>query len=168
MKKLEKFGSVYRKHFIYNLQRYWDRNLPIATVILSNPNYDMDGQKDDFTIRKLYTLLGNAGFGGFDLVFIYPIRLVDDTFNPGKVSYSLANEFKNIDNIEYYLNKNETTICAWGSDDRLNMMAVPILYSAIKKEKDLQCFGIGIINNYPKKPGRLHIKTPLIPYRIIN
>lgn len=163
-----KSGTIYRKHWLFNLKRIWDISKPIATVILANPTTEMDGKSDNQTIKKLINLCKYNGIGGFDLVFVVPLRLNEEEKYDRKYDrYSLAMQIRNIDNIQYYLDKNETTICAWGLDDNINMLAVPILYSAIKKEKYLQCFGISLLTSYPRNPTKLPLTTPLIPYTTI-
>ena len=53
------------------LSRWWDRDLPWATICMANPS-DADHRRDDPTVRRFVELTMALGFGGFHVVNFDP------------------------------------------------------------------------------------------------
>jgi hypothetical protein len=114
------------------LGRFWT-NGPIACVIGLNPSV-ANAHADDPTNRRLISLLGDLGFGGYWLVNLiaestpYPDRL-------GRHSRRLSMVNRQV--IEQAIGESDQTILAWGAGG----MRCDFRYRLVRSIDEPQCFG---------------------------
>ena len=78
MKNCKK-SAIIEGNYRYELKRLWDDTKPFACFVGCNPS-TADAEKDDATIRNLYSLCEYHGFGGFVMVNLYAYRSTNPEF----------------------------------------------------------------------------------------
>ena len=116
----------------YRLGRFWTSG-PIACVIGLNPSV-ANAHTDDPTNRRLITLLGDLGFGGYWLVNLiaestpYPDQL-------GRRSRRLSMVNRQV--IEQALGESDQTILAWGAGG----IRCDFRFRLVRSIHEPRCFG---------------------------
>jgi hypothetical protein len=150
------------RYYYYEKFENSDSSSKHATIVMMNPAF-ANSQKPDSTIKNIKKYLCDVlkGFGSFDIVNLYPIRMpksvcLDDLL---KVLLKVKQVEKKADKkadkyqkfVESYLTKlstnyNNIIIAAWGSKNRDNVVAKDLLKDSKIK---LHCYGL-TKNHFPR------------------
>lgn len=134
----------------YALRKIWDLRKPEITVIMLNPS-TADKYNDDHTVKKLRTICGAHGYGGFEILNLFAYRAT----NP-KELYDLEVcpiGPKNNDIIEDALKRSKSLLVAWGNHGKLNDRDKQVI-SMFSATNNIFCLGKNK-NGTPKHPGHL-------------
>ena len=138
----------------FTLTRIWNRDLPLACIIMLNPS-TADSTKDDATIRALIRLLTSLGYGGFEVVNLFAWRAT----NPAELATTwypvggLNNQY-----ITNAINQCAVTVCAWGAHKYVlqSKRGIEVLKLIDSLCEESLCFGMTKAGA-PKHP--LYLKT---------
>lgn len=146
----------------YRLWRIWDDRKPLAMCIGLNPS-TANANKDDATIRNLFTILSQLGYGGFYMMnlFAYISSRPDDLLN------TIIDEDKQGDNERHLLEVEKLcdhVIICWGNFKQ----AKERIKEVLPRYPNAKCFGKNL-NGTPFHPRALtYIKGGLKNPELIN
>jgi hypothetical protein len=142
------------RYYYYEKFENSDSSSKHATIVMMNPAF-ANSQKPDSTIKNIKKYLCDVlkGFGSFDIVNLYPIRMpksvcLDDLLKVELVEEK-ADKYQKF--VKSYLTKlstnyNNIIIAAWGSKNRDNVVAKDLLKDSKIK---LHCYEL-TKNDFPR------------------
>jgi len=152
----------------FSLSRIWEEEKPKVLFIMLNPS-TADSEIDDPTIRRCIGFARNWGFGGINVVNLFPFRAT----SPNSLFHQtnlIGNPGENTITISRYIDESALIICAWGNGPivrRLmnrNEFYRHQLTMILSNKKDLNCLGTNF-DGYPKHP--LYVKyTTYQPFNL--
>ncbi|MBW9169766.1 DUF1643 domain-containing protein [Clostridium estertheticum] len=148
----------------YFLERIWDKEKTIATVIMLNPSY-ADELKWDYSSMRAINFLIDEGYGGITIVNLFSCIETDSENLP---SYNQRFDKDTDKYIEKAIIQNEVFIIAWGSNKN-RLRRITNLKKILTKHKDsIKISRLTDEDNSRRHVSRLKRKLHLEPIKKIN
>ena len=136
------------KKYRYDLIRCWASITQPLGVIMLNPS-KADASKDDSTIKKLFKIARNNGFGGIEVVNLFALRSTDPTALTTSTDPVGDKNYEYIDRIVEELGAVSKILIAWGSHKVANPEAERLFNR--HPDQEFYCLKINADGN-PKHP----------------
>ncbi len=146
------------QQYRYTLTRIWEPMKPKVAFVMLNPS-TADANEDDNTVRKCMKFAKSWGFGGIEVVNLFPYRSTDPN-----ALLSASDPFGS-DNegwVETVAESCDMVVCAWGNHNLVKKLLKGTSYNPLKGVKPTYCIELSV-KGTPKHP--LYLNPKLKPVK---